>query len=168
MLPSSEECAEGTRTLTRVWACAPRLLAAQQPYRDHLRDGSVLPRRDQELAVLRIGYRCGSPYEFGQHTRIAKKVGVSDAEILSTTAAVGSHTGDTGLLMRVTDELYDFGTIQEETWRELTDRFTDEQIIELISVIGRYWTISVLANALHLPLEPDNPGFPDSRSESSR
>jgi alkylhydroperoxidase family enzyme len=41
----------------------------------------VLAPRDRELAVLRIGWLCQAPYEWGEHVRLAKQVGFSSEEI---------------------------------------------------------------------------------------
>jgi 4-carboxymuconolactone decarboxylase len=149
------------RNLARTWAHAPALMKAQQPYRDHLH-ANRLPSRDQELAVLRIGRRCDSAYEFGQHTLIGKKAGLTDDEVAQVAHGDASDPGWSArdaLVLRVTDELYDTNTLSDTTWESLTNTYDLEQIIELISVIGRYWTVSVVANALGVPLEENNPGF---------
>src|SRR5580693_4513428 len=47
----------------------------------HLLGGGVLPARDREIVILRVGWRCGSEYEFAQHTAIGESVGVTEDEI---------------------------------------------------------------------------------------
>jgi 4-carboxymuconolactone decarboxylase len=42
---------------------------------------STLPARERELAILRVGWRCRSAYEFHQHVEIGKKAGLNGAEI---------------------------------------------------------------------------------------
>jgi alkylhydroperoxidase family enzyme len=138
------------------------MMKAQQPYRDHLREHSALPRRDQELAVLRIGRRCRSAYEFGQHTLLGRKAGLTDDDIRRVADGDASDPGWSArdaLVLRATDELYDTNTLSDATWDGLAAAYTLEQVVELVSVIGRYWTVSVVANSLAVPLEPDNPGF---------
>jgi 4-carboxymuconolactone decarboxylase len=41
----------------------------------------ALPPRLRELAILRTGWLCHSEYEWGQHTVLARRVGLSDEEI---------------------------------------------------------------------------------------
>ena len=40
-----------------------------------------LPRRQVELAVLRMGWNCQAVYEFGQHTLFGRDAGLSDEEM---------------------------------------------------------------------------------------
>ena len=42
----------------------------------------MLPARERELLILRTGWNCGSPYEWGQHVRIAETLGMDRSEIL--------------------------------------------------------------------------------------
>jgi hypothetical protein len=64
---------------------------------------STLPARERELAILRAGWRCGSAYEFGQHTVIAGRCGVTDDEIraLVRDDLAGWSDDDTVLLSAV-------------------------------------------------------------------
>ena len=50
--------------------------------------GGELPRRQVEIAVLRMGWNCASIYEFGQHTLFGRAAGLSDEEIWWTTRPV--------------------------------------------------------------------------------
>jgi 4-carboxymuconolactone decarboxylase len=38
-------------------------------------------RREQGLAILRVDWLCRAPYEWGEHADIAKRYGVTTAEI---------------------------------------------------------------------------------------
>lgn len=148
--------------ITRTWAHNPALMQAQRPYQDHLKSSSSLPRRDQELAVLRIGWLCSAEYEFGQHTLFARRFGVSDAEIVRVTrgpSEAGWSRRD-ALILTCVDELYEGNTLTEATWQGLTREYSPDQLIELISVIGRYWTVSVVARSLNIQRESGTPGFP--------
>src|SRR3982074_177733 len=44
-----------------------------------------IPRRQVELAVLRMGRNCQSVYELGQHTLVGRDPGLSDSEIYCAT-----------------------------------------------------------------------------------
>ena len=43
--------------------------------------GSSLPPRHREILILRIGWLCQSAYEWGQHTRIGRRCGLTEEEI---------------------------------------------------------------------------------------
>src|ERR1700704_3850732 len=65
----------------RTLANHPDLMRRWAVFANHILGKSTLPDRDRELLMLRIGWLCGSVYEFGQHTLIAKRCGISDEEI---------------------------------------------------------------------------------------
>ncbi|MGH3495604.1 MAG: carboxymuconolactone decarboxylase family protein, partial [Sciscionella sp.] len=46
-----------------------------------LMPGGLLPRRETELVILRVAHLRGSDYEFTQHVRLCRRVGVSDADL---------------------------------------------------------------------------------------
>jgi len=52
-------------------------------------------------------------------------------------------------------------------WRELRAAFSEEAMLELLLLAGFYRTVSYLANALRLPLEPDAARFPPPYIEAS-
>lgn len=148
--------------IARTWAHHPDLMAAHRPYQRHLRGGSPLPRRDHELAVLRIGWLCRAEYEFAQHAVFARRAGLTDEEIARVTAGPDAPgwDGDDALVLRTVDELYADNMISEGTWSALSDRYTVPQRIELLALVGRYWTVSVVANSLGVQVEPGKSGFP--------
>ena len=72
-----------------------------------LQEGTIAPRA-RELVILRMGWNCQSRYEFGQHTLMARTVGVSDAEIqlLTRPLELGSWTAPDRALLEMVDDLY--------------------------------------------------------------
>src|SRR5258708_31780192 len=85
-----------------------RTLARNQPlYKGflklggHLLTGGVLPAREREIVILRIGWRAGSEDEFGQHTVIGKAAGLTDDEVASL-ADCGTGEGSSDDRARVT------------------------------------------------------------------
>ena len=42
----------------------------------------TLPARERELLILRTGYNCGSPYEWGQHVRLSERLGIEREVIM--------------------------------------------------------------------------------------
>lgn len=160
-----ETIPDGARVLniSRTWARHPELLRTQRPYQDYLLDGSVLPRREQELAILRMGWRCQSEYEFGQHTVYGKRdANLSDEEIARVIEGPGAPgwTPFEATLLRAVDELYDDNIISDATWHELAEHYDVPQLIEFVTVAGRYWLVSVLLNSTGVQLEADTPGYP--------
>ena len=64
----------------------PRLLKRWSAFGGVLLYGGVLPARERELLILRTGYLCRAPYEWGQHVTIGLAAGLTDDEIARVAA----------------------------------------------------------------------------------
>ena len=98
----------------------------------------ALAARDRELAILRIGWLCQAPYEWGEHVHVAKTVGILSDEIERITVgstAPGWCEKDAAIL-RATEELYADAMISDDTWAVLETHFDTQQLIELPIVVG--------------------------------
>ena len=60
----------------------PRLLRRFSAMGGELLQSGLLPPRDREIVVLRVGWRRGSVYEFGQHTLIGAAAGLAGFYIM--------------------------------------------------------------------------------------
>src|SRR3546814_8631597 len=58
--------------IVRTMLRHPELFARQTDVGIQLLARGALTPRDRELAVLRIGWLCQAPYEFGEHVYVAK------------------------------------------------------------------------------------------------
>ena len=63
-------------------------------------------------------------------------------------------------LIRLADELHDTNTVSDELWAQLTERYTDQQLLELIVTAGWYRTLAYVINAARIPPEPWAARFP--------
>jgi 4-carboxymuconolactone decarboxylase len=125
-----------------------------------LGDGG-LPAREREIVILRTGFRAGSEYEFGQHTRIGHEAGLTEVEIDALAGvADGGWSDDDRALVDMVDELCADDIVSEATWQRLAGRWTDEQLLELLVLVGYYRLVSGLLNSVGVALEPDTPGWP--------
>ncbi|MDQ6747667.1 MAG: carboxymuconolactone decarboxylase family protein [Candidatus Dormibacteraeota bacterium] len=129
-----------------------------------LRDG-MLPPREREIVILRTGWRAGSEYEFGQHTLLGIAAGLTDAEIarLADSAPGTWSVGDQALVDMV-DQLCDQDAVSEETWRALSDRWSEPEMLELLLLSGFYRLVSGFLNSVEVALEPATPGWPSGSS----
>jgi alkylhydroperoxidase family enzyme len=125
-----------------------------------LRDGT-LPARERELVILRVGWRSGSEYEFGQHTVIGRGAGLTDEEIarLAVEGTAGWSDDDAALL-RLADELCAADVVSDVTWTALTSRWDEPALLELLVLAGYYRLVSGMLNSAGVPLEPTTPGWP--------
>jgi alkylhydroperoxidase family enzyme len=136
-------------------------------YRAHMELGlaffkGALAVRDREIAIIRIGWLCQAPFEFGAHVKIGKREGkLTDEEvsrILVGSSAPGWSDKDRALL-RAVEELTANAMIADETWAVLAKHFDDRQLIELPLLVGQYQGVAYLQNSLRIRLDPDNLGL---------
>jgi alkylhydroperoxidase family enzyme len=121
----------------------------------------VLSPRDRELAVLRVGWLCQAPYEWGEHVRLAKQANVTSEEIERVTqgASAPGWTDHEAALLRAVEELHDHAMISEPTWRTLSENLDERELIELPVLIGQFTLVAYLQNALRLRLGRENVGL---------
>lgn len=150
--------------ITLTWARHPKLFAGQRAYQLYLRNEQGLPKRDKELAILRTGWLCKAEYEFGQHTTIGKRAGLTDEDVLRVTLGPEAEgwTPHESALLRAVDELLNDHKVSDQTWAVMSETYDDCQLMDFLVVVGRYWTVSALANSVGIQREPGTPGFPQS------
>jgi alkylhydroperoxidase family enzyme len=135
----------------------------------HLLGGGVLPQRERELVILRVGFRAGSEYEFGQHTRIGREAGVTDAEIARVAdCGTGDWSDDDAALVSLVDELCDDDVVSENTWERLSNRWSEPELLELLVLAGFYRLVSGMLNSVGVALEPGTPGWPGGAVDRRR
>ena len=106
--------------------------------------------------MLRMGWLCQSPYEWSQHARIAKTVGMTDAElhrIAEGPDAPGWSDIDRAVIT-MADELRHDTMISDKTWAELRKVYSDQQVMELLYTSAQYQLVSMALNTLGIQIEP--------------
>ena len=140
----------------------PAVLKRFLNYAGYFLNKGLLPPREREIVILRVGWNCRAVYEFGQHTVIGKRVGITDEEI----AALASDTSDykwsngDAVLIAMSDELCSDNCVGEQTWQALTTRWNEAELTELVMVAGTYRLVSGYLNTMGVQLDADTPGWP--------
>jgi alkylhydroperoxidase family enzyme len=139
----------------------PKAMKRWLVFGGHVLAKSTLPERERELLILRVGWRCGSEYEFGQHTIIGRRAGLTDDEVarLAADGTDGWSEGD-ALLVRAADELVADFRIGDDTWAALAERWSDQQLIDLLFTVGQYVLVSMALNSLGVERDEGVPGWP--------
>lgn len=152
-----ENLPEIVRTMLRH----PDLFTLQTDIGIQLLGRGTLPARDRELAILRTGWLCTAPYEWGEHVHIAKTAGITSEEIERITqgADAPGWSEHERAILRAVDELYRDSIISDATWNTLAQRFNEKQLIELPILIGQYQTVAYYQNSLRLRLHNGNFGL---------
>lgn len=121
----------------------------------------LIPPRQRELAVLRIGWLAGAPYEWGEHVGIAQRCGVTSEEIeriIAGSAAPGWSEHDAAILRGVEELIGDFA-IAGETWDILARYWDEAQMLEFPAMVGQYVAIAFIQNSIRARLAPENTGL---------
>jgi 4-carboxymuconolactone decarboxylase len=146
--------------LFRTLAVHPELMSRMRPLGSGLLNHGQVSPRDREIVLHRTCARAGAEYEWGVH---ADAVGLTAEQVASTAggephdACWSEHDAQ---LIRLADELHDTNTVSDELWAQLTERYTDRQLLELIVTAGWYRTLAYVINAAQIPLEPWAARFP--------
>jgi alkylhydroperoxidase family enzyme len=122
----------------------------------------VLGERERELLILRTGYNCSSDYEWGQHVRISRALGLAREEILRVAdgpEADGWSPADATLL-RAADELHEQAKISTPTWSQLVERYDEQGLIEITMLVGHYHMLAYALNSLEVELDEGLEGLP--------
>lgn len=123
-------------------------------------DGA-LSARDRQLAILRTGWLLQAPFEWGEHVRHSKLVGITAEEIarvIAGSSAPGWSDHDRAIV-RAAEELREKAMIGDDTWNQLAQEMSEAELFELILLIGQFTNTAYFQNSLRLRLEPGNPGL---------
>ena len=132
----------------------------------------VLPEREREIVILRVGWQAKAVYEFGQHTLIGRRCGLTDEEIaaLASDDPAGDGKPDwnaTDLdLIALADELCADDCVSDETFAKLAERWNEMEIVELVVCAGFYRLVSGFLNTMGVPLDASVPSWPSSADAS--
>ena len=167
-LPSVPEVpGMGQLNIFKVLAKHPKMAEGFGRLGGFLLSGKGFPAREREIGILRVGWRSGSVYEFGQHTVIGKREGLTDDEILRLTShAVEGWSDDDAAIIQAADELTQMNVVSDATWARLAARWSEEQLIELVICLGFYRLVSGFLNTMQVELDPGVPGWPGPAGKS--
>jgi alkylhydroperoxidase family enzyme len=139
----------------------PALLKRWLVFATHVLSKNTLTPRDRELVILRVGVRCRSRYEFGQHHVIAQRCDLSVEEIERVQDGPDhpAWSAHDAALLRAVDELHDDGCIADATWATLAATLDIEQLLDVLFTAGNYHLVSFVLNSCGVELDD---GIPDT------
>ena len=152
----------------KTMAQHPKLMKRWLVFANHVLTKSTLSGRDRELAILRAGWRCDAPYEWGQHVATGRREGITDDEVAQIAAgpnAPGWSAHDAAILRgrRAARPLDDLRRNLGHAHRDLRR----VECMDLVLTIGQYHLVSFALNAFGVERDDgiDDPAipFPPSR-----
>ncbi len=130
--------------------------------------GRVLDERLRELVIMRIAWRMAALYEWVQHWRVARELGMAEGDILGVRdwrAHAGYGEPERAVLAAV-DETLDTGAVSPEAMaRCLAVLGGPAEALELLAAIGNWRMFSELLRSLHIPLEAGVAPWPPDGAE---
>ena len=140
----------------------PAVLKRFLNYAGYFLNKGLLPPREREIVILRVGWNCRAVYEFGQHTVIGQRVGITDEEITALASDTSDYKWSNGdaALIAMSDELCSDNCVSDQTWQALTTRWNEAELTELVMVAGTYRLVSGYLNTMGVQLDADTPGWP--------
>ena len=140
---------------SRVLVRHPALYKVFVPYIAQVIAGSSLPPRDREVLVVRTLALGKDIYEAHHHVQIARKAGLSDGDIAGVRAGDSSLPDWDRVLVRAADELVADQQLSDSTWAALGERYTREQQMEVVFLVGCYTVMAMLTNCFGIEVESD-------------
>lgn len=141
----------------------PELARAVADLLQTLLRGTHLDGRLREFVIMRIGWATGSVYEWSQHWRIARLMGMEEEEILGVRdwRNHGGYGPAERAVLAATDETLESGEISAATWRDCEAHVGGpEALLELVVAIGNWSLFSSLLRSLEVPLEEGTEAWP--------
>ncbi len=145
-------------TVSRHWEAAKKLLAWGYHV---LGETSTLLPREREILILRIGWLCQAEYEWGQHAVMGREAGLTDTEIerIKTGPDADGWAAFDATFLCAADELHADAFISDATWTALSERYTTEQLMDVVFAVGQYNLVSMALNTFGVQLDTGVKGF---------
>jgi len=135
----------------------PRLAGPWFTYNAVLLQQPTLEPRIRELLVLRVAWCTRAEYEWAQHVRLAGRLGITSEEIEAVTRGADDEAWSPleADLLRAADQLLAGFRIDDATWARLAENFDEQQMVELVFVVGSYTCLAMAFNSFGLQLDPE-------------
>ncbi len=110
----------------------------------------------REIVLLRIFKLAGCDYCFEEHDRIARRVGVPEAQIanINDYATHPAFNDLERLALRYADRITTENKVDEEAWKGLRVRMSDQELIELSFCIGNWNGLARFIAPMGIEMEP--------------
>jgi len=145
----------------------PALAKAFLTFNNHVATANSLSKRISELLILRTSWLRRSEYEFQQHVILGLRAGLTEEEITRIQEgpdAAGWDSTDVNLL-RAVDGLILDACIDQDTWTQLSQQLSNDQLIDIVFTVGCYEVLAMAFKSFSVPFEPSlEPMAPDVRA----
>ena len=149
--PMRELCPDVTEMCERYWA-----------YTGYFVRNATIPARHRELLILRTAWLSRGDYIWGRHDVIGKEAGLTAEEISRVTAGPDAPGWDDfeRALLEAADQLHASRFVSDETWNVLAESYTDDELRQVVLIVGNYTQLAMFQNTLGAQLPPGDEGLP--------
>jgi 4-carboxymuconolactone decarboxylase len=133
---------------------SPELMTRTHGLSDYVRFESVLPGWLREFVILMTARQWGQNYEWNAHYPIAIDEGLSPqiAQAIAEGRRPEGMVDEEEILYELCLELQRNHSVSDATYERAVSRFTEQGVIEAVSLMGYYTMISMILNTSRAPL----------------
>ena len=134
---------------------SPDLGNRLQAVGEYLRFKTSLPHAINEFAIVTVAREWTAQYEFFAHKKLALVAGVKE-DVVDDIAAgrTPKMTPDQQAVWTFIKELDSTHQVSDSTFDNVKQRFGERGVVDLISLVGYYHTMSMLMNVDRYPMPP--------------
>lgn len=137
-----------------IWLRHPDLVDKANDFGNHLREGTSVPQRLSELGILVTARFWRASYEWFAHANTAAKLGLDQAIIdairVGETPKFNDETEE--IVYALATELYETRFISDPVYERALSILGQEQVIDLVAILGFYTMVAMTLNGFHAPL----------------
>jgi 4-carboxymuconolactone decarboxylase len=135
----------------------PDLVEGTMPFQTYITRDSSLSPRHREILILRTGWLLNNDYVWGDHAAVAKKGGMTAAEIRRVAEGPDAPGWDPfeATLLRAADQLFRNTSIADATWKALSAKYDLFHLMDAVMTITDFTTTSLLYNTLGVQPDPE-------------
>jgi 4-carboxymuconolactone decarboxylase len=137
---------------------SPEVMLRAKAMGDYLRFKSAIPPRLSEFAILITAREWTQQYEWGVHSPIALKAGLS-TEIVKAIAQgtrPARMSEDEAIVYAFCNELYHNKSVSDATYTQALAKFGEQGIIDLVGINGYYTFLGMVMNVARTPPQKDS------------
>ena len=133
---------------------SPELMKRTRGVSDYLRFESVVPGWLREFVILMTARQWGQNYEWNAHYAIAMDEGLSPdiARAIAEGRRPDGMVREEAILYDFCMELQRNHSVSDATYERAVERFGEQGVVEVVSLMGYYTMISLILNTSRAPL----------------
>ncbi len=136
---------------------AHKLFRGWLRFAGRLMPGGRLPRRDTELAILRVAHLRGCAYEFDHHVQLGRRAGLGPREVdrVRQGPDADGWSPRERALLAAADMLHAQQDLDDPTWAALREHLDEALAIEFVLLVAHYEMLATFIATLRITPDRD-------------